>query len=96
MGPLLSIARTDLRLTLKERSTLVWMFGMPILFVFFFGTVFGGSSGPPPATRLGISDRDGSFLSGMFVEHLRSEGLDLDLLPAGRADSVAARRAAQK
>ena len=39
------LARTELRLTLRERETLVWTFVMPLLFMYFIGTITGASSG---------------------------------------------------
>jgi ABC-type multidrug transport system permease subunit len=39
------LARTELRLTLRERETLIWMFVMPLVFMYFIGTITGGMSG---------------------------------------------------
>ena len=39
------IARKDLSFILRQRETLVWLFGMPILFFYFIGTVTGNLAG---------------------------------------------------
>ncbi|MEK6194917.1 MAG: hypothetical protein N2F24_11910, partial [Deltaproteobacteria bacterium] len=36
------LARTDLKLALKERSTVLWLFIMPVVFFYFIGTVTQG------------------------------------------------------
>lgn len=41
------IARTDLWFMLRQRETLLWVFGMPLLFFYFIGTVTGGFAGGP-------------------------------------------------
>ena len=41
------IARTDLWFMLRQRETLLWVFGMPLLFFYFIGTVTGGFGGGP-------------------------------------------------
>jgi ABC-2 type transport system permease protein len=69
----IALALGDLRLTSKERFALVWMLLMPVAFIGLFGTFMGKGDRPQPVT-LGVSDRDQSFLSGQFVEHLQSEG----------------------
>ena len=39
------LARTDLKLALKERSTILWLFIMPAIFFYFIGTVTQGGVG---------------------------------------------------
>jgi ABC-2 type transport system permease protein len=88
MRRVLLLALNDLRQTVKDRPALFWMIGLPIGFVFLFGS-FGGDAGPRPI-GLGVADADRSFLSRAFTEALRREGFHVStLLPAG-ADSSAA------
>lgn len=58
------LARTDLKLALKERSTVLWLFIMPVVFFYFIGTVTqGGMSFTDTAVRLLVENEDGGFLS---------------------------------
>ncbi len=58
------LARTDLKLALKERSTILWLFIMPGVFFYFIGTVTqGGLSFTDTAVRLVVENNDGGFLS---------------------------------
>ena len=44
MKSILFIFRNDLKQMLRERETLIWLFVMPIVFIFFIGNVTGGGS----------------------------------------------------
>jgi len=58
------LARTDLKLALKERSTILWLFIMPAVFFYFIGTVTqGGMSFTDKPVKLLLENRDGGFLS---------------------------------
>ena len=39
------IAISDFRYQLKDRSAMLWLFIMPIVFFYFIGTVTGGAGG---------------------------------------------------
>ena len=63
------LARTDLKLALKERSTILWLFIMPAVFFYFIGTVTQGGVGFTDSTvELVVENGDGGYLS----EHLES------------------------
>ena len=63
------LARTDLKLALKERSTVLWLFIMPVVFFYFIGTVTqGGMSFTDTPVKLLVENEDGGFLS----QHLES------------------------
>jgi len=51
------LARHDLRIALADRSSLVWLFVMPVVFMYFIGTITGGLSGPSQAQKptLGVA-----------------------------------------
>ena len=63
------LARNDLKLALKDRSTILWLFIMPAVFFYFIGTVTqGGVSFVDSAAELVVENNDGGFLS----DHLES------------------------
>ena len=65
------LARTDLKLALKERSTVLWLFIMPVVFFYFIGTVTqGGMSFTDTTVRLLVENEDGGFLSQHLVTRL--------------------------
>jgi len=45
------LAVHDLRIALADRSSLVWLFVMPVVFMYFIGTITGGFSGPSQAKK---------------------------------------------
>jgi ABC-type multidrug transport system permease subunit len=58
------LARTDLKLALKDRSTVLWLFIMPAVFFYFIGTVTqGGMSFTDNTVKLLVENKDGGFLS---------------------------------
>jgi len=63
------LARTDLKLALKDRSTVLWLFIMPAVFFYFIGTVTQGGVGfVDKAVKLVVENNDTGFLS----RHLES------------------------
>ncbi len=78
------LARTDLKLALRERSTILWLFIMPAVFFYFIGTVTQGGVGFTDSTvELLVENRDGGFLS----QHLESR-LEENLFNIIRADEI--------
>ena len=78
------LARTDLKLALRERSTILWLFIMPAVFFYFIGTVTQGGVGFTDSTvELLVENRDGGFLS----QHLESR-LEENLFSIIRADEI--------
>ncbi len=68
-GAIALLARTDLKLALKDRSVILWLFIMPAVFFYFIGTVTQGGVGFGSNTvKLVVENRDGGFLS----QHLES------------------------
>ncbi len=94
MANILKIAIHDLRITLRDRSAVMWMFLLPIVFACFFGLVLGGPSGTNPidgTVALTILDLDGSELSQRMIEELKDDRFGLvfqDPLDAKAADTV--------
>ena len=76
------IALHDLKLTLRDRSAVFWMFVLPIVFATFFGLVMGGHSGAPSdgTVRLSVVDLDGSDLSKKLISYLDDKRLEVVLM----------------
>jgi len=66
----------DLRITVKEKSLIIWIFLMPLAFMFFFGSIGGSGSGIPKST-VTIDNRDRGFLGSDLVGNLADENLYL-------------------
>jgi len=78
------LARTDLKLALKERSTILWLFIMPAVFFYFIGTVTQGGVGITDSTvELVVENEDGGFLS----KHLETQ-LEENLFSIIRPEQV--------
>ena len=91
MRNILTIARHDLKMVVTDRPALVWMILMPIVFIGFFGMVFGGGEQGEPAdapVRLTLVDHDGGFLARALVEDLEIQRLELVELSASEAESA--------
>lgn len=78
MRNIVTIARHDLKLTLTDRAAVMWMFLLPIVFISFFGLVFGGGDQAEPVdapVRLTVVDHDRGFLARALVEDLQGQRL---------------------
>lgn len=68
---ILVMARFDLRFMLRSRETSMWMFFMPVLFMFLIGKAMPGrSSGSSAEATVAVLDQDGGPLAGTFLRHL--------------------------
>lgn len=80
------LARTDLKLALKDRSTVLWLFIMPAVFFYFIGTVTqGGVSFVDNTVKLVVENNDGEFLS----QHLEAR-LEENLFAIIRPEDIPA------
>jgi ABC-type multidrug transport system permease subunit len=88
MRAILDIGHTDLRLFLKHKSAYVWLFAVPLAFVYFMGFANRGPGDPanrkPPVL---IENQDTNFLGRIFLDELGAQGMWL-LSPTNR-DSAA-------
>ncbi len=77
------LARKDLRYLLRERSTWIWGFAMPIVFFYFIGTITGGMAGPPPSETIGVViGQDAGFMADELIRQLESVGYKADRVDA--------------
>jgi len=72
------LARTDLKLALKDRSIVLWLFIMPAVFFYFIGTVTQGGVGfTNSAVELVVENNDGGFLSQHLESRLKDNLFDI-------------------
>jgi ABC-type multidrug transport system permease subunit len=72
---ILALAANDLRLTVRDRASFVWMLLLPLALMWMFGSM--NRSGPPPKTSLAVDDRDGGWLTRALVKDLAGERIEL-------------------
>ena len=76
MKRILDIGHTDLRLFLKHKSAYVWLFVMPLAFVYFMGFANHGPGKPynrtPPVL---VENADTNFLGRIFLDELSSQNM---------------------
>ncbi len=89
MRRIILLALNDLRLTVSERSTLIWMLLMPIAFMWFFGQMNADDQPGPPRVALDVEDRDGGWLARAFVDDLAADHVSLtEVGPSGGDDAT--------
>jgi ABC-type multidrug transport system permease subunit len=76
------IALHDLRQTFTDRSAMLWMLVLPVVFAIFIGLVTGGGGGQDDPTDdrayLTIVDLDGGSLARLLIGELESDRLSLN------------------
>ncbi len=79
MNAIWVIASNDLRVFLKDKGGYVWLFGMPLIFMYLFGSAMIGSDQEPrnPKPRVVIENQDAGYLGELFVEQLEQEGFSV-------------------
>lgn len=82
-----AIAGLQLRLITRDRSSLIWLLLVPIIFTTIVGAAFGGfdSSGPAPRVPVAFVDLDHGTASNVFEQALRAEPA-LDVQTPSEAD----------
>jgi hypothetical protein len=77
----------DLKMTLRQREALFWMFLFPILLMIILGLVFGNSG--RVGLKIGIVDLDGSAVSKVIVGAVGYDALKEKLAAARAACATA-------
>ena len=76
MKRILDIGSTDLRLFLKHKSAYIWLFVVPLAFVYFMGFAARGPGKPynrtPPVL---LENADTNFLSRIFLDELNAQNM---------------------
>src|SRR5215471_5747004 len=76
MRTILDIGYTDLRLFLKRKSAYVWLFVVPLAFIYFMGFAARGPGDPHNRRPVVLIDNaDTNFLGRIFVDELGAQGL---------------------
>jgi ABC-2 type transport system permease protein len=84
----LDIGHNDLRLFLKSKSAYIWLFAVPLAFVYFMGFANRGPGDPynrrPPVL---VENHDTNFLGRVFLDELDTQGMWL-LSPTNRESAA--------
>lgn len=76
MKRILDIGHTDLRLFLKHKSAYIWLFAVPLAFVYFMGFAIRGPGKPynrtPPVL---VENADTNFLGRIFLDELTAQNI---------------------
>jgi ABC-2 type transport system permease protein len=76
MKAIFEIARNDLRLFLRERTSWIWLVVVPLAFVYFMGFAARGPGGPvTPTAEVRIENLDPGFMGRLLLEALGEQGL---------------------
>jgi len=70
MKSILALAGKDLRLLLRDRAGLFFVFFFPLLYAIFFGTIFSGEGDGMSGMKIAVVDEDGTGASARFVGKL--------------------------
>jgi len=77
MSLILAVAKCDFRLTWKDKSVLIWIFLMPLAFMFVFGQLNRGGGSSTPKARLTVENNDPGFIGKDLVKALEAEKLHI-------------------
>jgi ABC-2 type transport system permease protein len=80
------LAGNDLRLTVRDRASFVWMLLLPLALMWMFGAM-NRDNGPAVAT-LAVEDRDGGWLAKALVRELAGEHIEVTEVPSKPAPAA--------
>lgn len=73
------LALNDLRLTVKDRTSLLWMLLLPLALMWFFGQAGSGPGGPPKIS-LSVDNQDGDWVAQALLAELDADQLNLQMV----------------
>jgi ABC-2 type transport system permease protein len=76
-----SIARKDLKILFRDRSAMVFIFGLPLIFTFIFGTIFsgrGGGDSSGPALKVTLVNQDTGKQGLALIRAMQNTGLSVE------------------
>jgi len=88
MRSIWKLALNDLRLTVRDRTSFIWMLAMPIAMMWFFSGLGGAGSGAAPQVALAVVNHDDGWLSIALIDELDTEGVSLTRLTPAGAEAV--------
>lgn len=72
------IGHNDLRMFLREKISYVWLFLVPLLFIYFMGAAMQGPGNPSnPKPSVWLQNQDEGFMGALFVNEISSQGVRL-------------------
>src|SRR5579863_1237463 len=81
-----TIARKDLRILRRDKSALIFTFGMPIILTFVFGSMSGGRGGSPASgLKVLVANQDAGQRSSEAISAMKNGGLNPINEPGGPA-----------
>ncbi len=84
MAAVVHMALKDLRLLLRDRFGLFWIFVFPLIYALFFGTIFGGGGGSRGSISVVVIDQAQTDASRKFTKRIAdADGLGVDSEDAG-------------
>lgn len=85
-----AIAWNDIRIEMSDRSALVFLVGLPLLFTWILGIALGGNGGSANSKfPLSVVDEDRTHLSGQLVAVLgASPSVNVETLPRDQAEKL--------
>jgi len=72
MRILFTLAIKDLRVLFREKSSIFWVLGFPLMIALFFGTIFSGGGGEVSGMKIAVIDEDQSDYSKEYIENISS------------------------
>ncbi|MEK7484882.1 MAG: ABC transporter permease [Planctomycetota bacterium] len=76
MNLILTLAFNDVKLFLRDKSGYVWLFVMPVVFVYFFGIAFKAPN-PEVQVRIWVHNQDTGPLGKCLLTEMEAQGLSL-------------------
>jgi ABC-2 type transport system permease protein len=82
MGILIAMVRKDLKLLFRDKVTVFFTFGFPLIFAAFFGSIFSGGGGSSSGMSVAVADLDQTPQSAAFVQRMDdSSAVKIELMP---------------
>ncbi len=70
MSVLLTLAIKDLRVLFREKTSIFWVLGFPLMIALFFGTIFSGGGGEVSGMKIAVNDEDQSDYSREYIAEI--------------------------
>ncbi len=83
----LTIARKDIRILFRDRSAMIFIFGLPLIMTSIFGVIFGGrgKEDSKPSVKILVANLDSGPRGAELIESMKKMGMTPDLEPKGTA-----------
>lgn len=77
MRTLYILTKFDVNFMVRNRETILWMFIMPVMFMFLIGNMTKSGEGPAGRPRVYVRDADGDVLAAALLRHLDAVGFEV-------------------